>query len=343
MIGTGYFAHMQMQAWQQIEPANIVAVCDHDGEKARAFAERYAIPRAYTSAETLLGTEPLNFVDIVTRPESHLALVDMAAHRGVAVLCQKPLAPTLEEARRIVRVCTAAGVPFMVNENWRWQPWYREIKGLLEQGTIGRVFHAAVRLRTGDGRGDAPYAHQPYFKEMPRLLVFETLVHFLDTLRFLLGEVVRVHALTQRINPAIRGEDLALITLAFAQGTTVLIDANRYSEPDTSGEVLADVTFEGEGGRVRLEPSGSLTVHLSGSAPYKQPYRNPGGYRGGSCRATQAHFVTALLEGRPFETNGCDYLRTLALVEAVYASAATVRVVQPDDSIHVGISWGAKP
>ena len=225
MIGTGFFAHMQMPAWHKIAEAEIVAVCDLDEAKAKAFAEQYGIAKVYTSVNKLLATEQLDFVDIVTRPDSHRMLVEKAAQRGLAILCQKPLAPTFGESQEIIRITKKQNVRFMVNENWRWQAWYREMESLVDTGKLGDLFHANVNMRTGDGRGETPYNHQPYFKDYPRLLVFETVVHFIDTLRMFLGEVSQVYAVHKRLNPVIRGEDQSLITLEFESGATAIIDA----------------------------------------------------------------------------------------------------------------------
>ena len=230
-IGTGFFAGMQMPAWQKVSGAEMVAVCDLDEGKARAFATKYDIKEVYSDVDKMLNEETLDFVDIVTRPDSHLELVEKAAKCRLAILCQKPLAPTFEKAQKIVRIAQDHNIPFMVNENWRWQAWYREMKSVMDAGTLGELFHATVHMRTGDGRGETPYAQQPYFKDYARLLVFETLVHFIDTLRMFLGEVECVYAVHRRINPIIAGEDFSLITLEFEGGATAVIDANRYTEP----------------------------------------------------------------------------------------------------------------
>ena len=329
MIGTGFFAHMQMAAWQKITGADIKAVCDVDKAKARAFAHQYGVEKVYGDADEMLEREGLEFVDIVTRPDSHLDLVTKAAERRLAVLCQKPLAPTFEEAKQIVRTTEDYGVPFMVNENWRWQAWYREMKSVVDAGTLGELFHATVHMRTGDGRGETPYAQQPYFRDYPRLLVFETLVHFIDTLRMFLGEVTRVYAVHRRINPVIKGEDLSLITLAFESGATAVMDANRYTEPKVKSEAFARVTLEGSQGEIMLTRKLKLHVQLNNGDAYEHLFEHPGGYKGGSCLGTQAHFIQALQNGTPFETNGPDYLKTLAVVEAVYASAEAGQAVTP--------------
>ncbi len=103
------------------------------------------------------------------------------------VVCQKALAPGEAQAREIVETAEAAGVPLVVHENFRFSPWYREARRLLEAGTLGVPHSVAFRLRPGDGQGPSAYLdRQPYFREMPRLLVYETAIHFVDTFRYLL-------------------------------------------------------------------------------------------------------------------------------------------------------------
>ena len=329
LIGTGFFANMQMSAWLNISEADIVAVCNLDEDKARAFANTYDIPNAYSNVDELLNNEGLEFVDIVTRPDSHLMLVEKSAAKGLAVLCQKPLAPTFEEAQQIVRITKAVNVPFMVNENWRWQAWYQEMKKLVEADTLGQLFHATVHMRTGDGRGAEPYSHQPYFKNYPRMLIFETGVHFIDTLRMFLGEVEQVYAVHKRINPVIKGEDFSLITLTFENGATAVVDANRYTEPKVKSEAFGRVTLEGLKGEIMLTRKLSLQVQLNNGEAFEHPYDSSGGYKGKSCEATQRHFIQSLKHKTPFQTGGDDYLKTLAVVEAVYKSAESGQAVTP--------------
>ncbi len=322
-IGCGFFSRIQMQGWQRVNGARIVAACDLDRSKAEQFGRDFGL-RPYVDAAEMLDAEQPDFVDIATRPATHLALVELAAGRGLPVLCQKPMAETWEEGRAIAKVARAAGLRLMLNENWRWQAWYRKIRELLTAGRIGRPFFYQMQTRNRDGLGENPYPNQPYFAEMPRLLVIETLVHHIDTARFLLGEIEEVYCQTGKLNPRIRAEDFAMIVLRHASGVRGLIDGNRASEPDEAGPAMEASRFEGLEGVIRLRPSGEVWL---GSERVFSASGIPG-YRGDSCRATQQHFVDCLVSGEPFETEASDYLRkTVAVVEACYRSAGENRPV----------------
>src|SRR4051794_3013242 len=97
MIGAGFFAHFQAEAWRRIDGVRIVAVADAAPGRAAAFAAQYGIPRSYTDAAAMLAREGADFADIVTRPESHRELTALAAGHVRAVICQKPMAPSVAE------------------------------------------------------------------------------------------------------------------------------------------------------------------------------------------------------------------------------------------------------
>ncbi|MEM9367764.1 MAG: Gfo/Idh/MocA family oxidoreductase, partial [Planctomycetota bacterium] len=210
VIGAGYFSQFHYDAWQRIEGVSIVACCDTDLTKAKSVSQEYGIPNQYTDYRRMLDECEVDFVDIITRPDTHLEMASEIARRDVAMICQKPLAPTVDESHALVEATRS--VPFMVHENFRFQPWYREIKKILDAGTIGENLHTITfRNRAGDGHGPEAYlARQPYFQTMERFLIFEAGIHTIDTFRYLGGEIEAAWCLHRRLNPVIAGEDTAL-------------------------------------------------------------------------------------------------------------------------------------
>lgn len=333
-IGAGYFSHFQYEAWRRIPEVEIVAFSNRDPARAREITARFGIARHYPDWRAMLDAEKPDFVDIITPPPTHRELCAEAARRGIHIICQKPLAPTLAEADAIVAGAARAGVRLMVHENFRFQPWHREIKRQLDAGVLGRLFSLSCRTRLGDGWGERAYIpRQPYFREYPRLLVYETGLHFIDTFRYLAGDITRVTAWLRRLNPVIRGEDCGLLVFEFASGALGQWDANRYNEPPcpppearyTFGEFL----LEGSAGSLRLHLDGRLTLQPLGEPESDIAYAHERrGFAGDCVLATQRHFVERLLDGQPFETSGEDYLITTAIQEAVYQSAERRAPVQ---------------
>ena len=161
LIGAGFFAQFQADAWKRMSGVDLAAVADVAPGRAKEFAAKYNIARDYESVEGMLDAEQPDFVDIATRPDTHLQLTQLAAARSIHVICQKPMSPSMADNLAMCEACEAAGVRLLIHENWRWQPWYREAKRLIDSGTLGRLKRIAFDWRTGDGNGPEPFAAQP--------------------------------------------------------------------------------------------------------------------------------------------------------------------------------------
>ncbi|MFC7338178.1 Gfo/Idh/MocA family protein [Haloferula chungangensis] len=333
-VGAGYFSRFQYESWQRIPEVTIVANCNRSVDKAEEIAKDYGIPRSYPVTEfaKMLDREEPDFVDIITPPDTHLELCRIAVEKGVHIICQKPLAPTWDETLELAELIKSAKGRFMVHENFRWQPWYREIKKILDAGTLGEFFHLAFRCRMGDGWGDDAYlARQPFFRDYKRLFLFETGVHFLDTFRYLAGEIDSIHALIARRNPVIKGEDSALVTCRFANCGTAVLDANRYNEVEAENPryTFGTLRIDGSKGHLEMDLDGGITIKPLGEPSYEHIYKPSRENFAGDCvHALQEHFVACMLSGDPFESTVEDYLKSVQLVEAAYESAATDQVVK---------------
>ena len=320
-VGAGYFSQFHLQGWRALPEVELVGWCDRDLSKVKGMP-------AYRSIGELLDKAKPDLVDLVTPPETHLELVRTVAQRGLPVICQKPLAPTYEEAVAVVD----ESAKLVVHENFRWQPWYREARRLVDSNHFGKLHSVSFRLRPGDGQGGRAYLdRQPYFQKMPRLLVHETAIHWIDTFRFLMGEVSAVSAALRRMNPVIAGEDAGYIVIEFASGATGLFDGNRLNDHVASNprRTMGEMWLEGEKGVLRLDGEARLWWK-----PHQQPEvehrydRGPDeAFGGGCCIALQKHVVRHLIEGAALENRGRDYLVNLRIEEAVYRSSAEGRKV----------------
>ena len=328
MIGAGRFARFQAEAWRRVESAQIVAVADaapgapKNSPKGSEFpAPITTPPRCWSASGPISSTSSRAPTPIWNSSDSRRAAAP-------SVICQKPMAPSWEECAAMVNVCADANVRLLIHENWRWQPWYREVKRLLDHGAVGRPFYASFVMRNSDGRGAEPYAAQPYFREMERLLVYEMVVHFIDAFRFLLGEFRGVFCRMGRVNPGVKGEDYALINLDFENGASGLIDANRFSGPARREPISEELIVEGDRGKIRLARDCRIWLDEYGDAESLHDYAFPAeGYRGDSVRAAQRHFISCLRTGERCESEGEDYLKTVAAVFACYDSAESGHAV----------------
>ncbi|MBB3999596.1 Gfo/Idh/MocA family protein [Aureimonas pseudogalii] len=332
LIGCGFFAVNQMHAWGQVPGAAITAICDRDPARLQAVGDAFGIAARYADAETMLREVRPDFVDIATTAQSHRALVELAASLKIPAICQKPFAPTMADARAMVEACESAGVPLMVHENFRWQSAILAVKRVLDEGTIGTPFFGRVSFRS---RYDV-FSGQPYLAEGERFIVEDLGIHALDVARFLFGNASAITARTARVNPAIRGEDVATMLLAHAGAMTSVVDCSyaTLNEEELFPQTLVEI--DGDAGSLRLGAGYRLSVTTSAGARHEDvsPELLPWASRPWhniqeSVLLIQRHFVDCLREGRTPDTSGADNLKTLALVEAAYRSAATGRTIDP--------------
>lgn len=325
MVGCGYFAQFHIEAWNRISNVEMLAICDQNIQKAQLIGKKYGIKDAFSTLEEAFQQFQPDFVDIVTPPNSHLELCTIAAKNKSKIIIQKPLAPTYDDALKIQNLAKDYSVRIMVHENFRFQPWHRAIKGLLTSNIIGKPLNTLWRMRLGDGwQSNAYLERQPYFREMPRLLIYETGIHIIDTLRYYFGEPVVVHAKLKKLNPDIKGEDTGMVFMEFEGGNDVILDLSRYHESDAENPRLTfgEIIIEGDKGRINLYPDGKITIKKLGEHPFHHQYNfKPINFAGDCVYATQKHFVESILNDTEFETSVSDYLKNIRIQEDIYKIA----------------------
>ncbi|MBY6119529.1 Gfo/Idh/MocA family protein [Mameliella alba] len=330
LIGCGFFARNQLHGWADVTGAEIVAICDRDETRLAEAGEAFGIDRRYTDAAEMFAEGGFDFVDIATTVPSHRPLVEMAAAAGVHVICQKPFALNMDDARAMIAAVEATGKTLMVHENFRWQSAVRAAIEALRGGAIGTPFFGRVSFRSGYD----VFSGQPYLAEGERFIIEDLGIHILDIARALFGDVDRISATTRRINPNIRGEDVATMLLSHGGGVTSVVDCSYATRrmPETFPETLLEI--DGTEGSLRLDAGYRLTIQRDGqeevrdvSPPVLPWAERPWHNIQESVALIQQHFVDCLAAGRTPETSGADNLRTFALVEAAYLSAAEGRSV----------------
>ncbi|WP_298983145.1 Gfo/Idh/MocA family oxidoreductase [uncultured Roseibium sp.] len=320
-LGAGYFAQFHYDAWRRNPRVRLVGSCDRDREKAKATGLT-----AFGDLEHMLKMAKPELLDIITPPPTHFEAITLAISKGVkAIICQKPFCTSLEEAKEATALAEAAGVTVVVHENFRFQPWYRTIHQALNDRLIGDVLQVTFRLRTGDGQGPRAYLdRQPYFQEMPKLLIHETGVHWVDTFQYLLGEPEAVYADLRRLNPAINGEDAGYFVFDYADGVRALFDGNRLLDhaAENCRTTLGEALIEGTGGTLTLSGDGAVRLrHFGNVKPSVLLAAQTWNGFGGDCvKNLIDHVVDGLLDGMPLENEARAYLKVIAIEQAIYES-----------------------
>jgi predicted dehydrogenase len=327
-LGAGYFSQFHIDGWQRIKDAQIVGISNRDRTKAEATG----LPVFDSTAQMLEATDA-DILDIIVSPEGHADAIRTAVKFKLkAIICQKPFCTSGDEARQMIALAKTADIPLIVHENFRFQQWYRAIKTSIENGDIGTPLQATMRMRPGDGQGrDAYLARQPFFQKMPRFLIHETGVHWVDTFRFLFGDPHALYADLRQVNPVIAGEDAGYVLFDHPHNMRVMFDANRCLDhaAENTRCTMGEGLFEGNDGSLNLQGDGSVHLRKFGMTGSTQILAtDTTGIFGGDCtHLLQAHVIDALLHGGTFENLAEDYLTVMKIEDAIYTSSDTQKKI----------------
>jgi len=333
VVGCGFYAQNHLHAWLDLRPegALLTAVCDRDPDKARAAGDKFGVP-FFTDMAKMLDETRIDLVDIATRMDTHQELAAIAAERGIGAIVQKPLAPTWQECVAIVDKAHRHNAWLAIHENFRFSTGMRNVKKVLDQGTIGQPTWARLSWRTGFD----VYRGQPYLAEEKRLVILDVGIHVLDLARYFLGEVEHLSCETQKRNPKIKAEDTATIMMRHASGAVSVVEATYAARrgDDPFPETLLEI--EGDGGSIIVTKGEKMTVTTQGlsfvaaiGGPLLSWTSRPWHVSQEAVLHTNRHMFERFRDGLSADTSGEDNLKTYALVEAAYESASSHKSVKP--------------
>lgn len=231
IIGLGGIGRTHIASWRAngITPVAFADAVPHAVEAA--LTEHGG--KGFTSGLDLIRSGSGDIISICTPPASHRELAIAAAQAGVAVLCEKPLARTLEDAEAIVASVKASGTLFSVGFCHRFEPAIEKLKALIDAGELGDIM--TFRNRFG---GLMANAHKTWFSN-PEIsgggALADTSIHSIDLFRHLVGDPVQVQAMTSTREtahgPALTVEDTGVITLQTADGALGIIESSWRTPP----------------------------------------------------------------------------------------------------------------
>ena len=250
ILGAGDMANKTTAPAIALDPnSELVAVMRRDPEKARTFAERHRAPRHHTNVEALLRDE-INAVYIGTPVYLHAELTISAAEHGKHVLCEKPMAMSPAECRRMVEVCSDNGVQLAIAYYRRFYPKYERIQGLIREGRIGEV--TLVRCQNTSWYCPAPDDPKAWRMEPEKGgggVLMDIGSHRIDLLVGLLGLPSEVTAWTRRHDYPYPVDSSALVMMQFGGRTQAVANFNW----NTRGKA-DDLEVYGTRGRIVASP-----------------------------------------------------------------------------------------
>jgi len=320
VIGFGRMGKIYAQAIDEMDGACLYAVATMALASEGDLVADYEVPHVFDNAEEAFAIDAVDAVVIATPTSTHCRLVLDAAAAGKAIFCEKPMALSLNDSRRMIEAVKDAGVPFQIGFMRRFDPSYVEAKALIEAGTIGRPV-------TFKGIGRDPFCPRPEFADPAHSggLIIDMGIHDMDLARWLMNaEVERVTAegttMVCADLKAVGDLDNAVVNLRFENGAigNVEVSRNAFYGYDIRTEVLgskAAVRVGGDelGPRLLLLPNGES----DGDGSYLLQ-------RFGTAYREQMHdFVSCVREDRPPRCTGADALAAFEISLAASYAAQT--------------------
>jgi predicted dehydrogenase len=303
----------------------IAAFFGRDPAKAEAMAARHG-GSAFGRYEDFLAHRPMDLVVIGSPSGAHAEQGIAAAERGLHVLVEKPIDVTVARGAALVAAAETAGVGLGVLFQDRLKPDLVRLREFVRGGGIGRVLLASARVKWH--RPPEYYSASRWrgtkAQDGGAALVNQG-IHTVDLLLWLLGPVARVHALTARQMHSIEGEDVALALLRFASGAVATLEATTVAFPGYPRRL----EISGTEGTLVVEGDHLVAADLRSPVPGLVSAGDGGAASAGTAVVTDAaphrrmmeDFARAIATGGRPACDGREGLRSLAVVEAVYAAA----------------------
>jgi predicted dehydrogenase len=314
---------------------NPVAIASRTRARAEEAARRHGIAKVCESPAALLEDQSIEVLDIAVPPKAQLGWIKAACDRGIVkgILAQKPLGTNYAEAVEAVEACQRAGITLAVNQNMRYDQSVRAAKTLLENGVIGEPVIATIDMR------GVPH-WMPWQKDLGWVTLRIMSIHHLDCFRYWFGDPEGIYC-SVRNDPRTKfphTDGIATYILEYKNGLRCVGVDDTWTGPVKEG-CPGDIRIQW-----RIEGLNGLAIGDIGWC--KDPYTTPSTIRYASKGdkefhepkwsqswfpdafiGTMAQLLIALEQGTEPAISGRDNLKTMALVEAAYESAAQSRSI----------------
>jgi len=335
IVGCGGIVNYAHMPAYKAHGLRVLACYDVNAEAARKTAAAHGIPTVYDTLDELLADEQIQIVDIAVPAWHQREIAERALAAGKHLLCQKPLAEQLPGAEAIVAAAQRASRKVAVNQQMRWSAGIAAAKDLIARGFIGQPTDAQIQVSV-----TTPWHMWPWLKVAPRLEIMYHSIHYLDSLRYLLGDPNWVTSRHARYpDQPETGETKTVTVLDYDSGLQALVAVNHH---DHSGDNYATFRFLGTAGVIKGTigllynyPDGrpdTLQAHSTQVAPEAWfDIKLEGLWIPDAFIGPMASLMDAIQRDIAPITDAADNLGTLRVVHAAYRSAAEQCSVRPAD------------
>ena len=330
LVGCGTITKKHVAALKDLESAEIAAVCDADPEAARTLGADLGLPN-YTNPDEMAQKEIFDVFSILTPSGTHANLMLSLAHHQRHFLVEKPLALRITDADRVIQVCDEHGIKVFVAQQNRYNLPVRKLKEAVDQGRFGRMVMGTVRVRWC--RDQLYYDAKPWRGTWAQDggVFTNQASHHIDMLVWMMGDVESVMAMAETRLARIEAEDTGVAILRFTSGALGIIEATTATRPK---DLEGSISILGEKGSVEIGGffmNELKTWQFFDPAPddaeiFERWGRNPAGFAWNHREYLQG-VIQSLQEGKRGLVEGFEGRKSLELINAIYESAETGKMV----------------
>jgi len=331
LVGCGRISNKHTDVLQNHinEKAELVAVCDHNRARAKSTGKKTGVPYYYSYDEMLNKHPEIDIVSILTESGNHAKhTIDIVNKYRKHIVVEKPMALTLDDADKMIRICDEAGVKLFVVKQNRYNLPVIKLREALDKGRFGKIVMGSVRVRW--------CRHQEYYDQddwrgtwaMDGGVFTNQASHHIDLLEWMLGEPVSVFAKSRTALVDIEVEDTGVAIIQFSSGAIGIIEATTATRPvDLEGSI----SILGEKGTVEI---GGFAVNemkiwnfldnedMDEETLIKFKENPPDVYGYGHIRYLN-NVCDSLLNHTKALVNGLEGRKSLELINAIYQSIET--------------------
>jgi len=324
LVGCGRIAKNHVDAIQRVEGITLVAVADSVADRAKAMGEAQGVPY-FTSLEAMLAAVPCDVVTVTTPSGMHPEHGIAAARAGKHVITEKPMAISLEGADALIQACEAAGVQLFVVKQNRLNAPIQLLKRAFDKGRFGRIYMANCTVRWT--RPQEYYDQAPWRGTWAQDggAFLNQASHYVDLMRWLLGEPASVVATTATMERKIEAEDSGAAIVTFRSGAIGVFEVTMLTYPKN---LEGSITIIGEHGTVRIGGTAVNRVEHWQFADYddddklvEQSATTPPNVYGFGHEGYYRNVVSVLRDGGVADTDGREGRKSLELVLGIYRAA----------------------
>lgn len=330
IVGLGGISRQHLTAYRA-RGLRVVAGADPDPRTHEPIREEYGIEDLFTQAEHLIALPEVRVVDVTAphRRDVREPIFRACARAGKAIFCQKPLANNLKDAEALVAIAEEAGVPLMVNQNSVFVPGFRAMEPYLrDERWIGKPYYFQI-----ENRNWFDLSSHPWFGKADRWITIDMGIHHLALVSHWFGEAESVYALFAKdpSQTGVKGENLSALSLRMRSGVCGLVLNNWcYRGDRPRPHSREEIVIQGDRGAITGDSEG-ICVTSAGERPARVYPEIRGKWFPDAFGNAMVHFLEALAAGTPYLCSGRDNLKSIAMAEAAYLSAAERREVRLSD------------